>query len=496
MLWWQAQCSWTLLGRGVADMAARYWRLIGLRSVDGADLELSGIHLHDSGGKLSGTVSASHAPTVGSVSDLDDLTWTSAVRFAAQAVRSAGFRLQWDFVSDKSVTAIRVGGGGAQGLYLEQCTLQSSADAVNWVDAVATGRIPWPGVFQQGAVLSFGILGAGLLCHFDGADGSTPTIDYTPVSRTWNVSGGAAISTAQSMFGGASLRLTAGGHLWMPNQEDMRLMGDFTIALRFRADTLHIGALVAQRNGAVATRFGWGLFTDPSGAIFVQGVSGSPSSIATGAGAYSAGTWCRLRVTRKNGTMRIWVGSALAATASASSVDWPADLASPFCVGFQRSTSEYPFSGFIDELLIHPSADLITGADELAEPFGAGSAGVLPLIISTTGVDVSASAPVPTHSTPPTPRLQLARDVEHGGPGTIYGTTKTKGTPNQPTHARVVLLHQRSKLPVRETWSDPVTGNFAFTDIDTTQQFLTLAEDAAGNFRPVAANRLTPEVLP
>ena len=90
----------------------------------------------------------------------------------------------------------------------------------------------------------------------------------------------------------------------------------------------------------------------------------------------------------------------------------------------------------------------------------------------------------------------MARDVEVGGLGTIYGTTKTKGSPNLPTKARVVLLHQRSKLPVRETWSDPVTGAFAFTGIDTTQQFITLAEDAAGNYRPVAANRLTPEVTP
>jgi hypothetical protein len=102
---------------------------------------------------------------------------------------------------------------------------------------------------------------------------------------------------------------------------------------------------------------------------------------------------------------------------------------------------------------------------------------------------------VPTFSTRRAAPLQLARDVEHGGPGTIYGTTKTKGTPNQPAKARVVLLHQRSKLPVRETWSDPVTGAFAFTGIDTNQQFLTLAEDAEGHFRPVAANRLTPEVV-
>ena len=91
--------------------------------------------------------------------------------------------------------------------------------------------------------------------------------------------------------------------------------------------------------------------------------------------------------------------------------------------------------------------------------------------------------------------ITMTRDVEHGGAGTIYGTTKTKGTPNLPTKARVVLLHQRSKLPVRETWSDPVTGYFEFRGIDTNQQFLALAEDAEGHFRPVAANRLTPEVL-
>ena len=107
---------------------------------------------------------------------------------------------------------------------------------------------------------------------------------------------------------------------------------------------------------------------------------------------------------------------------------------------------------------------------------------------------IAASAPVPNFSTLGS-SLATARDIEHGGPGTIYGTTKTKGTPNLPTKARVVLLHQRSKLPVRETWSDPVTGAFVFSGIDTNQQFLTLAEDAAGHFRPVAANRLTPEVL-
>ena len=60
----------------------------------------------------------------------------------------------------------------------------------------------------------------------------------------------------------------------------------------------------------------------------------------------------------------------------------------------------------------------------------------------------------------------------------------------------MVLLHQRSKLLVRETWSDPDTGDYSFDGLDVRQEFLALAEDAAGNFRAVAAQRLLPGGAP
>lgn len=89
----------------------------------------------------------------------------------------------------------------------------------------------------------------------------------------------------------------------------------------------------------------------------------------------------------------------------------------------------------------------------------------------------------------------MARDIEYGGAGRIYGSTKIRGTPtDQPMRARVLLLHQRSKLPVRQTWSDALTGAFEFRGMDSAQEFLVLAEDAAGQLRPVAASRLAPEV--
>lgn len=90
----------------------------------------------------------------------------------------------------------------------------------------------------------------------------------------------------------------------------------------------------------------------------------------------------------------------------------------------------------------------------------------------------------------------VIRDVEFGGAGTVYGTTEIKGTPDRPTKARVRLFRDRDALLARETWSDPITGAFAFEGLDVAQKFTALTEDAEGNFRPVSASRLVPEVLP
>lgn len=94
-------------------------------------------------------------------------------------------------------------------------------------------------------------------------------------------------------------------------------------------------------------------------------------------------------------------------------------------------------------------------------------------------------------------RTGPAIDMQYGGTGEIFGTTKSKASPeNLPTKARVVLLHQRSKMLVRATWSDPDTGDYSFDGLDLRQEFLALAEDAAGNFRAVAAQRLLPGATP
>ncbi|GAB2703977.1 hypothetical protein [Comamonas sediminis] len=90
----------------------------------------------------------------------------------------------------------------------------------------------------------------------------------------------------------------------------------------------------------------------------------------------------------------------------------------------------------------------------------------------------------------------VAKDCEFGGPGRIWGTNEIETSPNSrmPTGGRVVLLRQRDKILVRETWADAATGAWEFKGIDPLPEYLVLAEDLEGNYRPVAANKLTPEV--
>lgn len=469
--------------------AARYWRLVGFQTYAGGKLSISGLQLLSGEEKLTGVLTSSHTPSVGSLAQLDDNLWDSAVEFSADVVSSAGFAIAWEFASPVSVDGLYVGGGRQEGEYLEHVLVMHSQDGVQWDRSAQAGRLLFPGAYSRGGKVGLGITAA-LLCHFDGADKSTPKIDYSSVERVWNVDAPAKISTQHSAFGPSSLYVTGGGCLWMPNQTDMQLLGDFTISLRFRASTRHTGVLVCQRNFLAGNiRTGWGLFTDPNGSMYLQASHGSVTYIETPVNLYQPGAWLQLVVTRKNGTLRMRVNGTVVSSASAAQVNWFADASSPFSVGRQKSTGQYPFDGWIDSLLINTNADLFTdAAAPPAEPFLA--EGALLVRTGKSSSFVAADAP-PAAFTTRRDKVASALDTEFGGAGRIYGTTKTK---NAPTKARVRLLRDRDGLLARETWSDPVTGEFDFPGIDTSQKFTALAADANGDFRPVAANQLTPEV--
>lgn len=473
--------------------SSRYWRIVGLEAYAGGDVELSELHLYGAAGRLDGgaTLTCSHAPIDGDLSDLaDDDTGTDA-RFAAAAVRSAGFFIAWDLGTAAEVIRVRLGAATSRDRFLSALTLQYF-DGERWLAQSVYGRFPWPGALGMGEIPTAGGLNLPSAVLF--MEGAVDFSDTSSAERTMVPRAGATISDVQKLYGPKSMLFNGTtGYVTSGSSSTLAFASgeDFTISFNAwksaNGSSGYDGVVSTTTNGSSTD--GWfvelsatrGLALGGGGALIFN-VSLNPNT----------STWQNWEVSRKEGILRAFRHGVKIYEAA----DTQAYQQSGLTIGAEYPGS-YLFNGYLDQVLILKGQALHDSDFTPASLLGLGGQTFepRPVLASSRRSAIAASAPLGLHAAR-SMGAGMACDVEFGGPGTIYGTTKTKGAPNTPTKARVVLLHQRSKQPVRETWSDPVTGAFAFTGIDTNQQFITLAEDAAGNFRPVAANRLTPEGLP
>ena len=485
--------------------AARYWRINAIDTYGGDDLELSALHLYDESGRadLGAPLTSSHAPIAGALANLQDSDDTSICRFGGAQVRSSGFFLQWDLgVGGASASGLMFGAATDEEYFLAQCDLSYSNDGVFWTKEGEFNRLIWPGSFSLTPVVKISHLArVVLLLSCDGAHGARDLIDSSQYKKTITTVGGVEIRSTQSKWGGTSAYFDGNNNSYAAIQNSI----EFDLASQ--EFTIEVWLYLIASGPAGSAIFGrWGAAPSTNTDFLLAIVGGKLLFVAgwttgielNGPEAFPGGAWVHVAVTRLGNVWTLWQGGVAVATQT-SAFAIPYTPLQSLRISRWDDTASF-FQGYIDDLRITKGVARYTS--DFTPPVSAFSAAVegtiVPLVrgVPPARALVAASAVVPTFSTRNAGRVATARDTEYGGTGTIYGTTKTKGTPNQPTKARVVLLHQRSKLPVRETWSDPVTGNFAFTGIDTAQQFLTLAEDAAGNSCPVAAGQLTPEVMP
>lgn len=448
---------------------ARYWRLVGLSTYAGGDLELGGLHWHNAGGRIdaSATLTCSHAPVEGVLANLQDADPATAARFAAADVRAAGYYLAWDFgvaVTDpwpRMAATVRE-------RFLNGATLQFSADARLWTTDLMFSRVIYPG--------------AGSYTPLDPA--------FRPDLSQWDPDSKGSSASISGRAATVWSNLTGFVRTTAPRRTGRRVFG--LRLLVNNSQQRFFGGLSALSGwGSYNTGRHWLLFGFDG--FFYYYPTGTRVALSPEPGAPTAvGDIAYFDVDLDAGSCAV----------KKNSGGWSAHVALPnfvvnadYVVDLQASSTS-PTT---------VTAELLSTSEELAGHIPAGAApwddesGAIflePEPVSTGGLEVltAGSAGVPEFAVCRY-YAGVARDVEFGGAGRIWGTTTTKATPsNMPTKARVVLLHQRSKQLVRETWSDPATGAFAFEGIDTRQEFLTLAEDAAGAYRPVAANRLVPEV--
>ena len=457
--------------------AARYWRAIGIAVAGGQALELSALHLYNASTRVDGpaVLTCALPPSSGALSQLSASAPTQVVRWDEGAMGAAGFALVWDFGADQAVTNVLVGAGSQPTCLPTQITLQHSTDGAVWITLGTFGRWLWPGPLAMAEAPSGGIPGVHFLAHFD--DGVAE--DNSGNNCSVALQGGAALATSGGRFAG---RLNCNGGGAVVTGVPAFGAGDFCISMWvLQAGTSKSHILTFGNPGFNLAHWSAGKMS------FYRYDTGAAVDFAVPS---LIDVLRHLEISRVNGVLRVFVDGVLRWSIGDST---PLGVA-PVYLGMAAGVGG--FDGALDEVLVGTggnSANFTPPSAPYESVFGPGPG---PALAFAAHAAVAASAVVSPHSAPAPIGVICARDVEHGGPGTIYGTTKTKGTPNAPTKARVVLQHQRSKLPVRETWSDPTTGYFEFRGIDASQQFLTLAEDEAGNFQSVAANRLTPEVLP
>lgn len=565
-------------------MPATTWRVNAIDTYAGGDLELSALHLYDGAGRIdaAATLTCSHVPVSGSLADLQSEDFGVSCRFAAAAVRSPGFFLQWVFSSAVEVKVLRAGRATAADEFMARCTLQRKAMG-GW-DVAELGRFPVPPVGALTAVPKYGLIFNVLPRLWSSVDSAE-----TPPGGWFSAALSGDGNTAILGANGGGLQLRRDGGPW-------QLQASLGTGVWTCAAASHDGQrlLVAKQNGAVYRSSNRG---DTWETIAPLGVKGWFHASIVGDGAVgwmgtlgggvfktvdygstwaaaplsASAEWADLKtspdgahvvlcafnsgtvaISHDGGTtfiqkslpglsqplscdisddgMTVIVGGYLSGGPQISRDGGNTWVATPLASGnwqFVRmngDASEFLAGSLGLDLNVHSSKDggatwkvvselptagwsrcgstrdmrmlLVctrnSGSQYLYECVSADPT-FLPGIVRTTDARpaVPASAPVPAHTTRILPAADTVRDVEFGGAGRIYGTTKTK---NSPTKARVRLLRDRDALLARETWSDRVTGAFDFPGIDTSQKFTALAADANGDFRPVAANQLTPEV--
>lgn len=463
-------------------MAARYWRVVGLRTDGAAGLALTQAALWGASGAISATLSASHAPVSGTLASLTDGDLTDTTCWAQAQIQSAGFALVWDAGSAVDAVNVRFGGAASAAQWVRVYTLQSSSDGASW-STVGTYVLAWPSAQElsplpsQSDPLADKVVA---LLLFDGN-----LTDGAPAGGAWTASGGAAVVASGGAGGSGALSLNGATECFISTPSSNRFAfggGDFCVELYVQWDGQGGDrALVCMRHAlqerySNVVRLNNGVVQWSNGLAWLSG----SASIAPNALVHVA-------VARSSGVLRIFQGGTkVYETADSTAIDGDR----PCYIGaYDAFRGSSQLAGLIDFVRITSGAARYTA--DFTPPSGVGVGASYP---------PKAQAQLPLASIGAVQgaitRLQasaierIARDMEFGGRARIWGTTKVKGVTNLPTRARVVLLRQRDKLLARETWSDAATGAFEFEGIDMAHQWLVLAEDQAGNYRPVAANRL------
>jgi hypothetical protein len=151
-----------------------------------------------------------------------------------------------------------------------------------------------------------------LLLHGDGANGSTTIKDSSKSNKTASIGGLVAISTAQSKFGGSSIRFNgAGDVLFFADAANLAPSGDFTIEFFVYVITSAPDSYMFNKGGGVSiSNASYGMtmlsgvlywYASSTGASYDVGGEGTAAGLI---GTPTVGAWTHIAITRAGNVYR------------------------------------------------------------------------------------------------------------------------------------------------------------------------------------------------
>jgi hypothetical protein len=219
----------------------------------------------------------------------------------------------------------------------------------------------------------------------DGTDGSTTFTDLKGHTVTRNAAP-AAISTAQSRFGGASLSLGSSSYLAAAASADWVLPGDFTAEAWIYPTAAADGVVLARYNSSISNTGLYFIQRNSAGTVRFYVATGATANDFTSTITSPLNQWSHLALVRRGNTLLGFINGVLAGSVAVT-VNMTTTGNQPLYIGAYIGSSGNllsPFTGYIDDVRLTKGVARYTGG------FVPGEAPVVPAVYDPDYANVSA----------------------------------------------------------------------------------------------------------
>lgn len=194
-----------------------------------------------------------------------------------------------------------------------------------------------------------------LLLHMDGGNGSTAFTDSSGTPKALTAYNGAALSTAQSRWGGASAYFPGarGNRLVIPAGDHFNFgAGDFAIEAWIYVTSLADNRTIISQYGFSGNR-SWDLLVAGGRAHFRCTSGGTTDIVGVFTPALQDERWYHVAVTRSGNVFSIFLDGVLTESQSSASPVFSSTYTA--AIGYNQEGA-WPFAGYIDDLRITKGA--------------------------------------------------------------------------------------------------------------------------------------------